>query len=323
MCMSQRCKSLRKSIIKMKYAEHFVKNTDIAVEDLDQESKIGGVWANFSKHFGLKRIGVHHFVIPSGFRTTRPHAESLEEEFVFVINGEIDLWFNGRIKKMATGDCIGFPPGTGIGHTFINNSNGPVELFVAGDRSMKDNQYRWWDDMPEQVLGGHDGMPGPYDLSFIDDNIKVMNAFVGIPTASFSYPGDTETFSEGQCLSRKFELQRIALWIEKIPPGKRTSWPHAHSVEEEFVFTLSGDISVWLNAEVRRVSPMTAIDFKAGSGVAHTLMNETNDDVYYLCVGEGKVINDKIFYPLHPHRNEQVKKDGYLWEDCPSFNRPG
>lgn len=46
-------------------------------------------------------------------------------------------------KKMIAGDSIGFLPGTGIGHTFINNSNSDVELFVAGDRTKKENQYRF------------------------------------------------------------------------------------------------------------------------------------------------------------------------------------
>ena len=61
-----------------------------------------------------------------------------------------------------------------------------------------------------------------------------------------------------------------------------------------------------------------AIDFKAGSGIAHTLMNETNEDVFYLCVGECSPTDDKIFYPLHPARNEEVRKEGFFWENCPN-----
>ena len=314
------------------FKDHFIKTTDIVVEYFDLEAKIGGFGSNFSKYFGLKRVGVHYFKIPPGFRTSRPHAESVEDEFIFVIKGEIDLWFNGRIKKMVAGDSIGFLPGTGIGHTFINNSATDVELFVAGDRTKKENQYRfhlepefkdkcgakWWDDMPAQDLGGHNGLPGKYDLALIENTIKIEKGFVDIPNASFSYPGDTETFSEGKCLSRKFGLKNIAVWLEKIPPNKRTSWPHAHSAEEEFVFVLKGDISVWLDGVITKAGPMMAIDFKAGSGIAHTLMNETNEDVFYLCVGECSPADDKIFYPLHPARNEEVRKEGCLWENFPN-----
>ncbi len=200
----------------MDFKDHFIKSSEIAVEHFDHNAKIGGLGSNFSKHFNLKRIGVHFFVILPGFRTSRPHAESIEDEFVFVIKGEIDLWLNGRIKKMVAGDSIGFPPGTGIGHTFINNSNSQVELFVAGDRTKRENQYRfhlepafkdkcgdkWWESMPAQNLGGHNGLPGNYDLSLLDDSIYIVNGFVDIPPASFSYTGDSETFSEGKCLGR-------------------------------------------------------------------------------------------------------------------------
>lgn len=118
----------------MNYQDHFVKTVDIAKEHFDYEAKIGGRDSNFSDHFGLKRIGVHFFVIPPNFRTSRPHAESIEEEFIFVVSGEVDLWYNGKIRKMTRGDSIGFPAGTGVGHCFINNSGADVELFVAGDR---------------------------------------------------------------------------------------------------------------------------------------------------------------------------------------------
>lgn len=177
---------------------------------------------------------------------------------------------------------------------------------------------RWWEAMPEQVLGGHDGLPGDYDDGLIDNSIRVINGFKNIPSACFSYPGDSETFSDGLCLSREFGLKSVAIWIEKIPPAKRTSWPHAHSVEEEFVFVLQGQVSVWLNGVIYQADPMIAIDFKAGSGVAHTLINKTNKDVFYLCVGECYPKNDKIFYPLHPKRNDEMKEKGHLWEDCPT-----
>ena len=36
---------------------------------------------------GLVKIGVHHELLPPGRRTSSPHAESKEEEFVFVIEG--------------------------------------------------------------------------------------------------------------------------------------------------------------------------------------------------------------------------------------------
>ncbi|WP_412462866.1 cupin domain-containing protein [Halobacteriovorax sp. RT-2-6] len=311
----------------LKDVGHFVDITEINDDHFNEELKVGGTNANMSKHFGLKRVAAHYFKIPPGYRTSEPHAESLEEEFVYVISGEIDLWLNGKIKKMSKGDSIGFPAGTGVGHCFINNYDSPCELFVSGDRTKPDNQYhfhldpslkaecgdKWWDDMPKQILGGHDGLPGTFDESLRDDSIEVYNGFDNLTNDSFSYPGDTETFSNGVCLSRKFGMKNIAIWLERIPVGKRTSWPHAHSVEEEFVFVLEGEPHVYLDGQESVVKPFTGIDFKAGSGVAHTLINKSSDFIYYLCAGECEPDNDKIYYPEHPARNEEMRQKGELW----------
>ena len=79
--------------------DHFITVSAISEYHEDKEGFVGGTNANFSKYFGLKKIGVHYFKIPPGLRTSRPHAESIEEEFVYIIQGEMDLWLNGK--------CIG------------------------------------------------------------------------------------------------------------------------------------------------------------------------------------------------------------------------
>jgi uncharacterized cupin superfamily protein/8-oxo-dGTP pyrophosphatase MutT (NUDIX family) len=306
---------------------HIIQNTDISEKHINENLKVGGIHSNFSTYFNLKRVAAGYFSIPPGYRSSEPHAESLEEEFVFIISGEIDLWLNGSVKKMTKGDCIGFPAGTGVGHTFINNYQGNCELFVSGDRTKSNNRYhfhldpslksecgdKWWDDMPKQLLGNHDGLPGDFDKSHFDESIEVLNAYENIPNSSFSYPGDSETFSNGVCLSRHFGMKNIAIWLERIPAGKRTSWPHAHSVEEEIVYVLEGTPTVYLDKILYSASPGCLIDFKAGSGVAHTLINESNEYIYYLCAGECEPLEDKICYLEHPERNEQMKLEGHYW----------
>jgi uncharacterized cupin superfamily protein len=127
----------------------------------------------FAKTFGLKRLGIHHEVLPPGRRSSWPHAESTEEEFVYVIEGEPDVWIDGVLHRLCAGDAVGFPAGTGITHAFINNSENPVRLLVVGEANRDDNKIfyplnperkelvadRWWHDVPEQDLGPHDGLP--------------------------------------------------------------------------------------------------------------------------------------------------------------------
>lgn len=306
----------------------FADSSFIQNKIVNEELKVGSLDSDFSKYFDFKKIAAHYLVVSPGYRTSEPHAESLEEEFVFVIAGEIDLWLNGKIKTMSRGDCIGFPAGTGVGHCFINNSEVDCELFVAGNKTIISNRYhfhldpslatecgdKWWDDIPKQDLYGHNGLPGKFDQSLIDIKVNTLNGFDKIPSDSFSYPNDTETFSYGVCLSRPFGMKKIAIWLEKLVPGKRSSWPHAHSVEEEFVFILQGTPDIYLDGTDYKTQPNMGIDFKAGSGVSHTIQNKIDNDIYYLCVGECEAPNDKIYYPEHPLRNIEMREKGLLWD---------
>jgi uncharacterized cupin superfamily protein len=301
-------------------------------EYFDEVLKIGGKRSSFSEYFKFQRIGINYFEIPPGYRTSRPHAEKCEDEFIYVISGEIDCWFNGKIKRMKSGDSIGFPAGTGVGHSFINNSVSVAELFVAGERTKSENQYhfhlepqlqieckeRWWRDMPAQSLAGHNGLPGEFDKSLFDQSIKTLNGLSLCQDGkTYSYPGDSETFGHGTCLSREFQINSFAVWIEKLPPGKRSAWPHAHSVEEEFIFVLEGKPTLWINHKEFELKIFDGVDFKAGSGLAHAILNKSDRDLYYLCVGECNPFNDLIYYPLHDRRNEEMKVKGLFWEDVP------
>jgi uncharacterized cupin superfamily protein len=128
--------------------------------------------ANFRRHFGFKKIGVHHERVPAGHRLSRPHAESAEEEFVYVIEGTPDVWLDGTLHRLKPGDAVGFPAGDGLAHTFINNTNTDVHLLVVGETSKPENKIvyplnpeskavrsDWWDDAPSRPLGPHDGLP--------------------------------------------------------------------------------------------------------------------------------------------------------------------
>lgn len=122
---------------------------------------------------GLTRIGVHHTILPPGRRTSWPHAESEEEEFVYVIAGTPDAWVNGTLHRLEPGDAVGFPAGTGIAHTFINNTEHEVRLLVVGETDKKTNRIhypvnpdrnerlgvRHWKDAPVQPMGLHNGLP--------------------------------------------------------------------------------------------------------------------------------------------------------------------
>lgn len=129
--------------------------------------------SNFGQAFGMQRVGFNHVVVPPGRRTSWPHCESAEEEFVFVIEGEPDAWIDGVLYRLRPGDAVGFPAGTGIAHTFINNTGQDVRLLVGGERSRDDNRCHYplhpkrnaeigdyhWQNAPTRLLADHDGLP--------------------------------------------------------------------------------------------------------------------------------------------------------------------
>lgn len=123
---------------------------------------------------GLVRLGINLQRLPAGTRSSWPHAESDEEEFVYVIEGDVLAWIDGELHPMKAGDLAAFPAGTGISHCIINNSAQEALLLVGGEVAKASNRIvyplnpsrrtdlsasDWWDDAPTRELGPHDGLP--------------------------------------------------------------------------------------------------------------------------------------------------------------------
>jgi uncharacterized cupin superfamily protein len=126
-----------------------------------------------SRPLGLTRLGIHHERLAPGRRTSWPHAEEKEEEFVYVLEGTPDVWLDGALHRLEPGDVVAFVPGTGIAHTFLNDTDRDVRLLVVGER-LPDNRISYprhpngwegmarekvWTDVPDRDRGPHDGVP--------------------------------------------------------------------------------------------------------------------------------------------------------------------
>lgn len=135
---------------------------------------MSGLGFAVGRELGLKRLGIHHEVAPPGSRSSFPHAESDEDEFVLVLSGRPDVWIDGELYALEPGDAVAFPAGTGIAHSFLNNSSEDMHLLIIGEASKPGNRIlyplnpermaefakanRAWLDAPIRQLGPHDGI---------------------------------------------------------------------------------------------------------------------------------------------------------------------
>ena len=68
-------------------------------------------------------------------------------------------------------------------------------------------------------------------------------------------------------LGRELGLERIGVNHETIFPGGRSSMPHAHSQDEEFVFVVRGRPSLWVDGHLSELEAGDAVAFPAGTGI--------------------------------------------------------
>ena len=106
-------------------------------------------------HVGLKNFGVNLTRIVPGGQSSARHAHSKQDEFIWVVSGEIVLETNEGQQTLRPGMCAGFPAGSGNAHRFINNSAADAVLLVVGDRTPFDEVS--YPDIDNHAKAGADG----------------------------------------------------------------------------------------------------------------------------------------------------------------------
>ena len=118
---------------------------------------------------------------------------------------------------------------------------------------------------------------------------------------SYPAPFDAEKLTIYRDLGRAAGSRTLGVGHERLLPGRRSSFSHAHSHEEEFVFVIAGSCHVRLIApgEQAREVPLRAghaVSFSAGTGIAHTFVNHGTEECTLLVVGERRH-EDRFCYP--------------------------
>jgi uncharacterized cupin superfamily protein len=113
-----------------------------------------------------------------------------------------------------------------------------------------------------------------------------------VPEKAHVYPNSTEKMGPVRRLGKEAGLERIGIHLQRLPPGGRSSWPHAEENEEDLAA------------------------FPAGTGISHCFINNGTREALLLVGGEAPKKGSRIVYPLNPSRRTDMQPSDW-WDDAP------
>jgi uncharacterized cupin superfamily protein len=87
---------------------------------------------------GLTKIGINLTTLPPGKESSMRHFHTREDEFVFVLDGEVVLRTDDGEQTLTAGMCAGFPAGSKNGHQLVNRSDRPARYLEISNRDPED-----------------------------------------------------------------------------------------------------------------------------------------------------------------------------------------
>ena len=88
---------------------------------------------------GLTRFGVNLTTLFPGKESSLRHYHAREDEFIFVLEGEVVLRTDEGEQVLTAGMCAGFPAGTTNGHQLVNRGAHPARYLEIGNRDPSDS----------------------------------------------------------------------------------------------------------------------------------------------------------------------------------------
>ncbi len=106
-------------------------------------------------NFGLTKFGVNLVELPPGSWSSQRHWHTREDEFVYVLAGELTLVTDEGEQALTAGMVTGFPHGQANGHHLINSGDIPAIYLEVGDRDPDDEVF--YPDIDLQLIADGEG----------------------------------------------------------------------------------------------------------------------------------------------------------------------
>ncbi|HYD96005.1 MAG TPA: cupin domain-containing protein [Noviherbaspirillum sp.] len=115
---------------------------------------------------------------------------------------------------------------------------------------------------------------------------------------------------EKRQLGDVFGLTNFGVNLTRLAPNAVSALRHSHTRQDEFIYILAGHPTLRTDEGDTQLAPGMCAGFKAGTGNAHHLVNNTSETVVYLEVGD-RTPGDQGAYPDDDIQAEL--KDG-VWQ---------
>lgn len=102
--------------------------------------------------------------------------------------------------------------------------------------------------------------------------------------------------SSWRALGDQFGVTQFGFNLEVLGPGGQSSIRHWHTLSDEFIYMLQGDLILRVNEGEFALAPGMCVGFKAGDRNAHHLVNRGTTAATFIVVGS-RVAGDNTFYP--------------------------
>jgi uncharacterized cupin superfamily protein len=271
-------------------------------DDVEPRRREAGHLAVFMRDLGSPAgtvgVGVTRWEVDPGKWSTPVHAELIEEEIFYVLDGSGLAWIDGETYEIGPGDCMVYnaaeeahthksgPDGLDMlafGMRAYNTGTllpraGTVRMDPATVDASSDPRHPW----DREAAAGEPGSPAPSERPSNIVNYSDVEPLV-VRAAS------------DRDLARTAGSERTGLCHVEIAPGKQGAPHHCHSAEEEIFVVLEGGGTLRLGDDETPVRAGHVLGRPPGTGIAHSF-RAGEEGMTYLAYGTREP-NDIAYYP--------------------------